>query len=312
MRFLRWVFCAVVVASAGCRATPPGDPDVTRVDSAGVRLLTSRHAEMALPWRVEEIGLLSAADGTPWRFDRVAPDLVQADRAGRTYVLAGDSAIVRFGRDGRSDRLLGTRGSAPGAFVRPTTIGTQGDSLVILDAGKSALVRFGPSLDPLPDRPLVGALTGATWLRFRVGGVWRWQDGVLVADTVSGASLVPDGMTLRPHAVGPRLLVAEATGYVVRLYEGPRLLAVLRRDTGTPLGRVDAVALQSDAHMYVRRVPPGDSTGVVDVFGTDGAYRGTWASGALPVALLPNGEMLRPRPADDGVGVVIARLRVVR
>ncbi|MDQ8170982.1 MAG: hypothetical protein P3A29_09375, partial [Gemmatimonadota bacterium] len=145
-----------------------------------------------------------------------------------------------------------------------------------------------------------------------VGGVWRWQDGVLVADTVSGASLVPDGMTLRPHAVGPRLLVAEATGYVVRLYEGPRLLAVLRRDTGTPLGRVDAVALQSDAHMYVRRVPPGDSTGVVDVFGTDGAYRGTWASGALPVALLPNGEMLRPRPADDGVGVVIARLRVVR
>lgn len=312
MRFLLWFPCAAVLVAAGCRATPPGDPDLTRVDSAGVRLLTSRHAETSLAWRVEEIGLLSAADGTPWRFDRVAPDLVQADRAGRTYVLVGDSMIVRFGRDGRSDRVLGARGTGAGAFVRPTSIGTQGDSLVVLDVGKGALVRFGPSLDSLPDRPLAGALLGASWLRFRVGGVWRWQEGILVGDTVSGASLVPGVATLPPHAVGPRLLVAEATGYVVRLFEGPRLLAVLRRDAGTPLGRLDAVALQSDAHMYVRRVPAGDTTAVVDVFGTDGAYRGTWASGALPVALLPNGEMLRPRPADDGVGVVIARLRVVR
>ncbi len=313
MRFLLRPALALVLATAmaACRQAPPDDPRVTRVDSAGVRLITSRHADTTLAWRLEEIGLLSDADGTPWRFDRVDPDRVQADRAGRTYVLAGDSAIIRFGRDGRRDRILGAPGTGVGGFVRPVSIGTQGDSLVVLDVGKGALVRFDPTLDPLPDRALDGALAGAAWVRFRVGGVWRWRDGVLVADTLTGTSLVPDAATLPPHAVGPRLLTAEAAGYVVRLFEGPRLLAVLRREPGAPLGRVEAVALQSDAHSFVRRLPEGETTAVVDVFGTDGVYRGTWRE-PLPVALLPNGEMLRPRPADDGVGVVIARLRVLR
>jgi len=286
---------AAVIAAAslvGCRATEPSDPTVVRADSAGVRLITSGPADRALPWTLTEIGPLTDADGNPWVFDAATPERVLTDRGGRTYVIGGDTAVLRFGRDGRLDRVLGASGGGPGAFGRPVRIAAQADTLIVTDLGKGALVRFGPTLDPVDDRPLNGALATAEWHAYRAGGLWVVQgsggeDGVhrseLRADTLSGVPLLEaEGATIVAHAEGPRVVAHRPPTYVVRLFEGTRLLAVLRRDAGTPLGRLDAVALQSDAHMYVRRVPPGDTIAVVDVFGTDGVYRGTWAGGGAP------------------------------
>ena len=304
----------LVTLLAACRGAAPAADGVVRADSAGVRLITSTRADTALTWRFRAIGDLAHADGRPWVFSAVSPRQVQTDRAGRTYVLVGDSAIVRFGRDGRQDRTLGTRGAGPGGVVAPVSIGAQGDTLVVLDRGKGALVRFGPTLDALPDRPLAGALTGAEWVAFRVGGAWVRRDGVLVADTVAGTPLLAPGVdsAVLPHAAGPRLLVPAGPGYALRLYEGPRLLAVLRRGGAHATDEIDGVVLQSDARMYVRRRAPGDSLVVLDVFGTDGAYVGTLDDAALPVALLPNGELLRARPSADGRGVVLTRFQVRR
>lgn len=294
-----------------CRgAVSPAD-GVVRADSAGVRVITSTRPDTALPWRFRAIGDLTHADGRPWVFETLTPRRVQTDRAGRTYVLAGDSAVVRFGRDGRQDRTLGGRAPVAGGFVRPVSIGSQGDSIVVLDLGKSALVRFGPTLAPLADRPLAGALAGADWIAFRVGGAWVRRDGVLVADTVTGTPLVTAAAVVL-HAVGPRLLVHVGPAYELRLYEGPRLLAVIRRTGPDAAGTIEGVALQSDARMYVQRRRPGAPAAVLDVFGTDGAYVGTLADPSLPVALLPNGEFLRPRAAVDGPGVVLTRWQVSR
>jgi hypothetical protein len=311
--FRRLAVGTALLALAACRGAAPSVDGVVRADSAGVRVITSTRADTVLPWRFRAIGDLTHADGRPWVFEILTPRRVQTDRAGRTYVLAGDSAIVRFGRDGRQDRVLGGRGTAAGAFVRPVSIGSQGDSVVVLDVGKEALVRFGPTLEPLADRPLTGALAGADWIAFRMGGAWLRRGRALVADTVTGAPLVTlttDAVVL--HAVGPRLLVHVGPAYELRLYEGPRLLAVIRRTGPDATGTIEGVALQSDARMYVRRQRPGSGVSVVDVFGTDGAYIGTLGEADLPVALLPNGEFIRPRPAADGRGVVVTRWQVSR
>lgn len=305
----------VALLAVACGRTTPVADGIVRTDSAGVRLITSTRPDTALPWRFTAIGELAHADGMPWVFDAVVPRRVQTDRAGRTYVLVGDSAVVRFGRDGRQDRTLGRRGDGAGAFAAPVSIGSQGDTLVVLDTGKAALVRFGPTLEPLADRPLVGALARADWLAFRVGGAWVRRDGILVADTVARTPLlaaVAGAPSVLPHASGPRLLVHAGPAYTIRLYEGPRLVAELRRGGAHAGDTIEAVVLQSDARMYVRRRAAGDSVAVVDVFGTDGAYVGTLADAALPVALLPNGELLRPRPSEDGRGVVITRWQVRR
>lgn len=309
----RAVAVGTAVLLGACGGAAPAVDGVVRVDSAGVRLITSTRSDTALGWRFVAIGDLAHADGTPWVFDAVTPRRVQTDRAGRTYVLAGDSAVVRFGRDGRQDRLLGRRGGDAGGFVAPVSIGSQGDTLVVLDTAKAALVRFGPTLDPLPDRPLVGALARVDWLAFRVGGAWVRRDGALIADTVAGTPLHPAGASsVLPHAAGPRLLVHAGPAYGLALYEGPRPIAVLRRGGVHATDVVEGVVLQSDARMYVRRHAADGSAAVIDVFGTDGAYVGTLPDAALPVALLPNGELLRPRPSADGRGVVLTRWQVRR
>jgi len=311
-RARRLAIGSTLLGLVACRDAPPRADGVVRTDSAGVRVITSTRADTGLAWRFRAIGDLAHADGSSWVFDSVSPRVVQTDRAGRTYVIAGDSAVVRFGRDGRQDRTLGGQGTGAGAFVRPVAIGAQGDTLVVLDAGKAALVRFGPTLLPLADRRLDGALAGADWVGFRVGGAWVRRGGTLVADTVTGAPLVAAEAPLALHAAGPRLLVHVGPAYELRLFEGPRLLAILRRTGPGAAGAIEGVALQSDARMYVRRRPPGDTLPVLDVFGTDGAYVGTLADGALPVALLPNGEILRPRPAAGGRGTVLTRWQVTR
>ena len=325
MRPIAEAFVAVLVAvlAVACGGAEPADPTVVRADSAGVRLITSGPADRALAWTFTEIGPLSDADGNPWVFDAVSPVRVLTDRGGRTYVIGGDTAVLRFGRDGRLDRVLGAAARGPGGFLRPVRIAAQADTLVVTDLGKGALVRFGPTLDPVEDRPLDGALATAEWHAYRAGGLWvvqgsggeeRVYRSVLRADTLSGAPLLEaEDATIVAHAEGPRVVAHRPSTYEVRLFEGPRLLAMVRRPVDPAAVAITRLALQKDGTLWVERTVPGVvEARRLDVFGPDGVYVGTLEGRGVPVGLLPNGEVLFVRARADGPGVVIVRTNIRR
>ena len=320
------VLVAVVIGTMvplGCRTAEPVDPTVVRADSAGMRLITSGPEDRALAWTFTEIGPLSDADGNPWVFDAVTPGRVLTDRGGRTYVIGGDTAVLRFGRDGRLDRVLGAPGRGPGGFVRPVRLTAQADTLIVTDRGKGALVRFGPTLDPVEDRLFDGALATAEWHAYRAGGLWFVQ-GIggeesvyrsrLRADTLSSAPLLEvEDATVVAHAEGPRVVAYRPPTYEVRLFEGPRLLAMVRRPVDLASVAITRLALHKDGTLWVERTVPGAADARrLDVFGPDGVYVGTLEDRGVPVGLLPNGEVLFVRARPEGPGVVIVRTNIRR
>lgn len=232
---------------------------MVRTDSAGVRIVSSGAEDRALPWRFDSVDVLRDSSGEPWLAPVVQHSQVIIDRAGRTYVLTPDEGIARFGLDGRFDRTIGRSGAGPGEFRRPVALMAQGDTLVVHDAAKRALVRFSSGLEPVAERSLDGALSRLDAIAFRAGGFWftQWvrDDSVqgieLRSDTTGGAPLarvvVSHGKPVRfqcigipqstPHfsptltwvAQGPRILVNVQPSYALSLFEGTRLIASVRR-----------------------------------------------------------------------------------
>ena len=366
--------------SASCAGGAVESTDVVRADSAGVRIVTSGAVDRELTWRFEEIGAFRDTLGAPWVFDELRPRAVVTDRAGRTYVLTNAPAIVRFGRDGRYERAVGRTGGAPGEMRAPRALVIQGDSLVVFDSQRG-LVRWGPSLHAINDLPLVGALAEVDEVVFRSGGAWvlrrtRSSDGTVVTlhgDTTAVPPLLsllqPKETILRgcqnlaiglPPFFSSRITWSTSKGvmlanvgptYDLRLYEGPRLIAIVRRPlpprraTRDDLTRlhpegyefrlgplvctftlqqlldgpglaaefpqVHGLAILSDGTIWVKRsagaLPP-----VLDVFTADGAYAGTVRGIRLPLALLPNGELLVPRLDQETGGQHVVRMRVTR
>lgn len=372
----------VLGASVACSRPDVASTDVVRTDSAGVRIITSGATDRELTWRFEEIGPLVDSLGAPWVFSTLGNHSVVTDRAGRTYVLTDDPAIVRFGRSGRVERAIGRRGDAPGEMRDPAALLVQGDSLAVLDRQRRVLVRWGPTLEPIADLPLVGAFEGADAIAFRSGGAWIFRRKfdpagstiTLEGDTLSPSPLLsltqPRPTILRgcggvavglPPLFSPEfswssykghLLANVGPAYDVRLFDGPRLLASVRRpltpragerddvrraypegyrlqagpvDCTFPLEQliegpgvaplfplVHGVALLSDGTIWVKRSAGELAPSVLDVFTSDGAYAGTVSGMRLPLALLPNGELLVARDDADNGGQLIVRLRVVR
>lgn len=372
----------ISLSACGREAAP--EPGVTRADSAGVRIITSGAEEQELAWTFERIDVLRDSVGEPWLFDRFMRHHLITDRAGRTYVLlTRDGQIARFGRDGRYERMIGRRGGGPGEMQFPIALGQQGDSLFVYDVGKRALVRFGPTFDPLPELRLDGALAQTGWMAFRTGGLWfetspqtdSTQGEAIWADTTASTPLQQVSTRLgtpvdfgciglpRPTPIfspqlsaaasGPRMVIGMQPAYEIWLYEGPRPIASVRRPLalraptdadvrvlfpegmriGVPGGPVCSVPLEdlvakqgvapalpfiwdvqllSDGTIWALRSQMQDSTQSVDVFNTSGVYQGTARGRRLPVALLPNGEMLFPEDDEDSGGIVIARVRVTQ
>ncbi len=368
------------MALGACGEPQPQSDRVLRSDSAGVRIVTSTGPETTLPWRFEPIDVLKDSLGEPWLFTMVSPEMALTDRAGRTYVLEREPAVRRFGRDGVYERSIGRKGGAPGEMEFPLTLVQQGDSLAVFDGGRDVFVRWGSDLEPINDIPLRGAFQDVRRAAFRSGGVWvqRYSyDSLsrrteLFADTSATDALFVLADSSRPKMLqacggrvgfamptwfapelhwataGPRMLANLGPGYELRLYEGQRLLASVRRDIpsrapviadftsmypeGLKLGGcaiplddlmqnvglapvmpfVHGLALLSDGTMWVQRSVRLAKPPVLDVFGSDGAYSGTVSGFYLPVGLLPNGELLVPRDDEESGGLVITRMRVVK
>lgn len=377
----------LVLALNGCGSETPASTDVVRVDSAGVKLITSTRADTALAWRFDTVGVLTDSLGEPWLFTDIVPERVLTDRAGRTYVLDPELTIRRFGRTGQYERSFGRKGSAPGEMEFPLALMQQGDTVVAFDAGRQALVRWGNDFEPLNDIPFRGALEQVESIRFRVGGAWISRDtfdslgtttSALYTDTMETEPILrvtrtsprilsacgsPGGATIRiqlPRFFSPeitwttsgaRMLANAGPGYELQLYEGPRLIASVRRDLPlrpadeshlavlypegikflagntsctVPLSMVmqnigvadylpfvQGLALTKDGTMWVLRSLRNEPP-VLDVFGSDGAYAGTVRGFGLPLGLLPNGELLVPQEDEESGGFVITRLRVSR
>ncbi|MDH5233783.1 MAG: 6-bladed beta-propeller [Gemmatimonadota bacterium] len=260
-----------LLTGLGCAGAPAEGPDVMRTDSAGVRIVSSGAEDRELPWRFDSVGVLTDSAGEPYLFTAMTRRRVLVDRAGRTYVLTPDPAFLRFDREGRFDRTIGRRGQGPGEFEFPFTVGAQGDTLVVKDGSKRALVRFSSSLDPVADRRLEGALARAGFIEFRSGGLWFSQQLVtdslrgieLRADTVGGAPLhrliaspgkpvrfgcigMPSATpifepTIHWAASGPRIVVNEQPDYALWMYEGGRLIAIVRRPLAPRVPTADDV-----------------------------------------------------------------------
>lgn len=374
---------AAALIVGACARGADANSDVIRADSAGVLIMTSGARDTTLPWKFEEIDVLRDTLGEPYLFNNVLRFMVLVDRAGRTYVLTRDPSIVRFGRDGKQDLVVGRRGGGPGEFELPVAIGSQGDTIWVQDLMKQSLVRFTPELEPTTDRRLEGALSRAQMLYFRTGGLWyrsvQYKDGVahtsVRADTMGGSPLASvASLPLRPVDYGciqiqgmppifdpqiamsasvARLLVHAQPNYELWLYEGPRAVGSIRRPltpraptvedvrvqypegmrfgTGAGAARCVApveqiveqqgvaplmpfifdVALLSDGTMWALRTPH-EAPPAVDVFGPDGIYAGTMTGRALPLARLPNGELLFAKRDEDTGGTHIVRVRILR
>ncbi len=376
-----------VLLAAACDRGAASSPDVVRTDSAGVRLVTSTAPDRDLPWRFEEIEVFRDSAGEPWIFEGLGPRRVVADRAGRTYVLTSEPSIARFGRDGRYDRSFGRKGGAPGEMQFPTALLVQGDSLAVLDPMRGGLVRFGTNLEAINDLPFRDGLVNVHAVAFRSGGLWverqTFEEGIstfaLFADTLSGEALLrvdqPRALPVRGCSSGGtqfmialppfftpsiawttergRMLANLGPEYDLRLYDGPRLLARVRRDlpvrapTADDVRRlypeglkvdfggrasctydvekliespglaefmpfVHGLVLLSDGTIWVQRSLRNESPAVLDVFTSDGAYAGTIRGMQLPLALLPNGELLVPREDEDSGGQHLVRMKMTR
>ncbi len=370
---------------AACAAEAPVITDVVRADSAGVKLITSLRADTALAWKFDTVGTLTDSLGEPWLFTGLSPEMVITDRAGRTYVLEREPVIRRFGRTGQYERSVGRKGGGPGEMEFPISLVQQGDSLGVMDMGRSALVRWGADFEPINDLPLRDGLARTQRIAFRMGGFWleRYSfdsTGTIVelrADTTGGESLMslfqptPKNRrmleacggqmrlmqprffepTLQWDNDGARALAYTGPAYELRLYEGSRLLAIVRRELPPTAPTMDdvrrlypegmkvqagplnceisleqltegaemapalpfanGVALTKDGTMWVQRSLRNEPP-VLDVFGSDGAYAGTVRGFGLPLGLLPNGELLVPQEDEESGGFVITRLRVSR
>ncbi len=288
------------------------------VDSAGVRITSNSGTDRELDWSAEKILRIGEEDGE-LAFFRLFPWNIKTDAQGRIYALdVGDARVRVFSSDGDHIRDLGRQGGGPGEFLRPQGLSVEPDGEVtVLDAGKSALVRFDP--DGLV-REQIGVEPGRAGVhkfgRDLVLSAWqlteesllRWHgpnDSVTIADlslprrdvSFPGCSIGMSGM--RPFfeprvnwaAADSRVVVNQTVRYEVDIYENGEFTSSIRRDI-LPIEMTRAAALQVGSvsrGMTIRhssgecRVEPGD---LLEARG--------WAPRASPieaVLLAPNSQL---------------------
>ncbi len=72
------------------------------------------------------------------------------------------------------------------------------------------------------------------------------------------------------------------------------------------------VVLLPDGTMWALRSPAALKPAVVDVFNSEGVYAGSTTGMGLPLAMLPNGELLFARDDEESGGKVIVRMKGTR
>jgi hypothetical protein len=266
----------------------------TTTDSAGVRIVRGPATDVALPWRLVELGRIGGADSGAQSFTRVSRFNVVTDDREMIAVLDTDSdnRVHVFNATGVLQRSMGARGGGPGEtqFPNGLALDTLGH-VSVFEGSKNALVRWGPDGAPLPERRVTPA-RGQPWGAPRLVGdtLWvltaftdslnavtrleRWTptDTIFVDSTVTpkprmvmfkcvGLALPPlFSPELEWTLRGAEVAITTQSRYVVDVRAGRRLQRSIRRDIVPVAARTtDASRLYPDG-LKVRFGGGGDCT----------------------------------------------------
>ena len=319
-------------ALSGCAAGDSAGVKEARADSAGVELVAVSGSR-PMDWRFRERWRAGGDDEGPTAFSRLGDGSVAATPQGGIVVIdrVAHHVVVLSG-DGEVTRVLGREGEGPGELGFPASVAVLADgSIWVYDIGKSAIVRFGPDGEALPEVRVSG-LSYSTMVRPGADGVRMLQrdasqdslrqflvelDASGVRDTIRMPTLpvpqrvdvpgcnvsIPIGKAFEPRALwdswGSRVPINAGTAYVVDVYEGARLRTRLRRE-------VDQVPVTES--MAVRQYPDGFKIGLPSGTCTADAAQMVRAQGYaafLPsvanLHIAPGGEIwvLRGHVAED-------------
>lgn len=317
------LFAAIAISACG-RQERSERSDLVRSDSLGVVLLESSTPDRPLDWTFTEVSRYRDADSVPITVALATPRTVMLDRGGRLYLLdTAARSVLRFQTNGVLDRRLGEAGLGDGQMQRPLSLGSQGDSILVFDAAKGALVRWGADFTPLADRPLSGVFDGASAVAYRINGAFVERSVATAAgavrglwsDTTPGASPIAQDQHLVWNVQGRRIAVAAGSAYEITIYDALKMIAKVRRrltpgaDASTA---VQDVVLHADGTLWVQRSALGAPVPVIDVITPDGAYAGTLTGRELPLALYKNGDLLMSVVGTTSGGRQLVRLKVVR
>lgn len=136
----------LILLFSSCKAGQDQGPDVTRVDSVGVEVVTLSGPGRTLDWEFVEEWRLGGADEGPSSFSFLHESRVETDAVGNIFVLDSQAGHVAvFDTRGQHLRIIGREGEGPGEFRRPVNLSVDPDgSVSVWDFGKRGLVRFSP------------------------------------------------------------------------------------------------------------------------------------------------------------------------
>ncbi len=168
---------ALVLAGSllwGCGGVPPA---TTRVDSAGVAIVTYSGPEVPLGWSLDTTLVLGGASEGSESFYRVRPSLVDTDASGRIYVLDDTGKRVAiFDSTGASLGVFGREGAGPGELEFPVSIAADPGGVLVYDGAKDAILAYtleGVLRDPIP-YPYSVIRMGFPHVQAEPGGLVLW------------------------------------------------------------------------------------------------------------------------------------------
>jgi hypothetical protein len=150
-------FSIVVALAAACApAGEAGGPAATRVDSAGVTLVTSTGEDRTLRWSFEEVASIGGADEGPNSFFDVPEHSIEIASNGDVYILdAGNGRVLRFDSLGTPLGAIATQGEGPDELRRPQSMALDlRDRVTVLDMPRLGVVTFTAEGDPVGEMKL--------------------------------------------------------------------------------------------------------------------------------------------------------------
>ena len=312
----------------------------TRVDSAGVEIVTYAGPDVPLTWSFDSLFALGGADSGPQSFYQVH-GAVGGDVAGNIYVLdTSAKRIVMFDSTGAFVRSMGRAGGGPGEMKWPIALVVAPDGRsAVFDIGKGGLVWFGSAgeglnLDPLGTLYNGGSLHVTAHALYLPSHTWNSgssdpgrQELVRIADgdtvrlisvpnapgkavTFKSCGMSISGMTpifspsLRWAASGDRVAVTAMTGYEILLLSGTDTTEIVRRPLEPEPATAEAAAKQVGDKFRVM-----SSAGEI-VCKTDEVVDGVGFADHIPVvagiAAGPDSTWWVRRAASAGVDVYAA------
>lgn len=155
---------------AACAAG--GEHAASRVDSAGIEIVTSPAEDLPAPWTLVPIGRFGG--GSSDTLLVAEPDELRlAAGAGRFFVLDPEAPrVITLDSSGQLLSMFGKVGDGPGEIRDPLAIALSGkDSVTLLDMARWRLLTFSPEGDTLGDAAIPGESMGTFGLGYLGGAL---------------------------------------------------------------------------------------------------------------------------------------------